>query len=106
MGTIVVLLVIIGLIVMGLQRNHARQRDGTRSPAGSGTATDRDAERVVVDLEAARSRRAGGVTFADRPEFSRVAGTEKPHTLRDNGDAGTLRTVFTAANRAHRPHRT
>lgn len=106
MGATVILLIIIGLVVMGLQRNHARQRDGTRSLAGSGTATDRDAERVVVDLEAARSRRTGGVTFAERPVFPRVTGAHHPHALRDNGDAGTLRTVFTAANRAHRPHRT
>ncbi|HEX3647489.1 MAG TPA: hypothetical protein VHV49_03620 [Pseudonocardiaceae bacterium] len=58
MGAIVILLIIIGLIVLGLQRNHARQRDANRrSLAGSGNVTDRDAERVVVDLEAARSRR-------------------------------------------------
>lgn len=106
MGAIVILLIIIGLVLLGLQRNHARQRDGTRSLAGSGTAPDRDAERVVVDLEAARSRRTGGVTFADRPEFCRVAGNGQPHTLRDNDDATTLRTVFTGAIRAQRPHRT
>lgn len=106
MGAIVILLIIIGLVVLGLQRNHARQRDGTRSLAGSGTAADRDAERVVVDLDAARSRRAAGVTFADRPELCRVGGNGQPHALRDNGDAATLRTVFTGANRAHRPHRT
>jgi hypothetical protein len=105
MGAIVTVLIVIGLIVLGLQRNHVRNRDGTRRLAGSGTTTDRDAERVVVDLEAARSRRSGGVTFGERPEFPRAAGAPASRILRDGGDAWTLRTVL-AGNRDHRPHRT
>ncbi|HEY1572412.1 MAG TPA: hypothetical protein VGG05_13790 [Pseudonocardiaceae bacterium] len=105
MGAIVTLVIIIGLIVMALQRNHVRQRDGRRSLDGSSTITDRDAERVVVDIDAARSRRSGGVTFADRPALTRAADPTGPHTLRDNDGAWTLRTVFPATSRAHRPHR-
>jgi hypothetical protein len=59
MAATVVFLVLIALIVLGLQRNHARQRYDRASLAGSGTATDRDAERVVTDLAAA----GGEVTF-------------------------------------------
>lgn len=105
MGAVVIFVIIIGLTVLALQRNYARQRDGTRSLAGSGTATDRDAERVVVDLEATRARRSGGVTFADRPEFPHAAGTNRPYALRADGGTWTLRTVVPAPNREHRPHR-
>jgi hypothetical protein len=105
MGAIVILVIIIGLVVMALQRNHVRQRDGRRSLDGSGTITDRDAERVAVDIDAARAHRPGGVTFADRPTLTRAADTTGPRTLRDNGGAWTLRTVFPATSRAHRPHR-
>ncbi|HEX5114391.1 MAG TPA: hypothetical protein VFW65_04245 [Pseudonocardiaceae bacterium] len=106
MGAIVILVIIIGLIVMALQRNHVRQQDGRRTLDGSDKVTDRDAERVVVELEAARSQRSGGVTFADRPPLTRAADTARPHTLRDNDGAWTLRTVFAATSRGHRPHRT
>jgi hypothetical protein len=103
MAAMTTLVIILGLVVLALQRNHARQRDGTRRLAGSGTAVDRDVERVVVDLEAAGARR--GVTFADRPGFSRATGTAGMPALRDDGGAWTLRTVFAAPSREHRPHR-
>jgi hypothetical protein len=60
MTATVVFLVLIARIVLGLQHNHARQRYHRASLAGAGTATDRDAERVVIDLAAA----GGEVTFA------------------------------------------
>ena len=60
MTATVVFLVLIALIALGLQHNHARQRYHRDALAGSGTATDRDAERVVIDLAAA----GGEVTFA------------------------------------------
>jgi hypothetical protein len=105
MGAIVILVIIIGLIVMALQRNHVRQRDERRSLDGSGTITDRDAERVVVDIAAARAQRSGGVTFADRPTLTRAADPTEPRTLRHHHGAWTLRTVFPATSRGHRPHR-
>jgi hypothetical protein len=62
MTAVVVFLVLVVLVALGLQRNHARQRYHPAALAGSGTATDRDAERVATDLAAARQ-----VTFATAP---------------------------------------
>ena len=42
--------VLILLILLGLQRNHVRQRYHPTTPAGGTTAADRDAERVAADL--------------------------------------------------------
>ncbi|HEX5406623.1 MAG TPA: hypothetical protein VFX16_30490 [Pseudonocardiaceae bacterium] len=53
MTAIVFFLVLIALIAVGLQHNHTRQSYRRAALAGSGTATDRDAERVVIDLAAA-----------------------------------------------------
>lgn len=52
MTAMIVLAVLIGLIVLGLQRNHARRWYPDRRPAGDGTKPDRDAERVLVDMSA------------------------------------------------------
>ena len=55
MTATVVFGVLIVLIVLALQRNHARQRYD-RGLAGSGTVRDRDAERVVADTAAVPRR--------------------------------------------------
>lgn len=53
MTATVVLLVLIGLVVYGIERNHARHRYPRSWLAGSPTAGDRDSERVSADLDAA-----------------------------------------------------
>jgi hypothetical protein len=52
MTAVVVFLVLIALVVAALQRNHLRQGRHGQPLAGSGTATDRDDERVSADLSA------------------------------------------------------
>lgn len=55
MTATIVLLVLIALVVLALQRNHARQRYHRQQDlAGSPAARDRDAERVLSDLWAVR----------------------------------------------------
>jgi hypothetical protein len=56
MTAIAALLVLIGLIVLGLQHNHARQRYHRPGLAGSGTVIDRDVERVLADLAVTGAR--------------------------------------------------
>ncbi len=56
MAATVVFGVLIVLIFLAVQRNHARQRYGQRGLAGSGTALDRDAERVSADAAAVPRR--------------------------------------------------
>jgi hypothetical protein len=47
-----VLLVLIGLVVLGIERNNARNRYPRSWLSGSATATDRDAERMSADFDA------------------------------------------------------
>ena len=54
MAALIVLLIIIGLVVYGLERNHRRAGLSGRL-AGSSNVQDRDAERVQAEL----SRRRG-----------------------------------------------
>ena len=49
MVTLIVLLIIIGLVVYGLERNHRRGGLSDRL-AGSSDVQDRDAERVLAEL--------------------------------------------------------
>jgi len=49
MVTLIVLLIIIGLVVYGLERNHRRGGLSGRL-AGSSDVQDRDAERVLAEL--------------------------------------------------------
>ena len=49
MVTLIVLLIIIGLVVYGLERNHRRGGLAGRL-AGSSEVQDRDAERVLAEL--------------------------------------------------------
>jgi hypothetical protein len=49
MATLIVLLIIIGLVVYGLERNHRRGGLSGRL-AGSSDVQDRDAERVLAEL--------------------------------------------------------
>jgi hypothetical protein len=97
MTATVVFLVLIALIVLGLQHNHARQRYHRDALAGSGTATDRDAERVVIDLAAA----GGEVTFAAAhgcgPALARFDHADHAYALRGFRCARTLRSVNAAA---------
>jgi hypothetical protein len=53
MTALIALLVLLALVAVALERNHARQRYHRPTLAGSGTATDRDTERVVADLGSA-----------------------------------------------------
>ena len=52
MTEMVVFLVLIGLVVYGIERNNARHRYPRSWLSGSSTATDRDAERMSVDIDA------------------------------------------------------
>lgn len=52
MTEMVVLLVLIGLVVYGIERNNARHRYPRSWLSGSTTAADRDAERMSADLDA------------------------------------------------------
>ena len=54
MTEMIVLLVLIGLVVYGVERNNARHRYPRSQLSGSTTATDRDAERLSADLAATR----------------------------------------------------
>jgi hypothetical protein len=49
MAALIVLLIIIGLVVYGLERNHRRSSPSGRL-AGSSDVQDRDAERVLAEL--------------------------------------------------------
>jgi hypothetical protein len=70
MAEMVVLLVLIGLVVYGVERNNARHRYPRSRLSGSATAIDRDAERMSAELAvtgahepvvAHRAARVGGV---------------------------------------------
>jgi hypothetical protein len=57
MTATVIFLMFLALLAVAVERNHARQRYHSASLAGSDTATDRDAERISAELEAAPVRR-------------------------------------------------
>jgi hypothetical protein len=58
MATLALTLIILGLVVYAIERNHRREVRVAGGLAGSGHVEDRDAERVLTDLRAASS--AGG----------------------------------------------
>jgi hypothetical protein len=68
MTAIAALLVLIGLIVLGLQHNHARQRYHRPGLTGSATVVDRDVERVLADLAVTRDAVPGRATAVARRE--------------------------------------
>jgi hypothetical protein len=55
MTATVIFLAFLALLAVAVERNHARQRYHSPALAGSDTATDRDAERISTDLEAAHA---------------------------------------------------
>ena len=54
MAEMIVLLVLVGLVVYGVERNQARHRYPRSWLSGSATAADRDAERMSAELAATR----------------------------------------------------
>ena len=53
MAALIIFLIIIGLVVYGLERNH-RRRGLSGRLAGSSDVQDRDAERVLAELSRRR----------------------------------------------------
>ncbi len=57
--TAFVLIIVLAAVAYALQRNHARQSAPWQTYAGSGTAEDRDTERVRAELATAPQDRSG-----------------------------------------------
>jgi hypothetical protein len=73
MVTALVLLVIVGLVVYGLERNHARESVPRQHFAGSSAVVDRDLARVLTEVRAAADRPFRRGTCLRRSDFDRVA---------------------------------
>jgi hypothetical protein len=73
MTTALVVLVIVGLVVYGLERNHARRPAPRQHFAGSGAVVDRDLARVLAEVRAAADRPFRRGARLRRSDLDRVA---------------------------------